>query len=209
MLIIDTETTGLEGYPRDRVLEIGIAELSPDGNIKELYSEVIRYPDIIEFDSNYVNRDGSRGIWVYRNSSLRIEDTLDAEKDLETVVKEVRELVADREVTSYNVPFDFGKFLDHDPWNLKDVCSISFDIMDLATDKVYQLADDDLIDDKGLQKRILWERGDSSYPNKWVRSDDAYRILCPNDSRDVGRMQKHRALDDAVRESYVLLALLG
>lgn len=34
MLIIDTETTGLEGYPRDRVLEIGIAEYDELRSIK-------------------------------------------------------------------------------------------------------------------------------------------------------------------------------
>ena len=93
MLIIDTETTGLEGYPKDRVLEIGIAELTDSGEIRGVYSSVIRYDDIEEYDRNYVNRDGSKGIWVYRNSNLKIEDTLNAEKDLETVVKEVRAFV--------------------------------------------------------------------------------------------------------------------
>lgn len=34
VLIIDTETTGLEGYPRDRVLEIGIAEYDELRSIK-------------------------------------------------------------------------------------------------------------------------------------------------------------------------------
>lgn len=62
MLIIDTETTGLEGCPKDRVLEIGIAELTDSGEIREVYSSVIRYDDIEEYDRNYVNRDGSRGI---------------------------------------------------------------------------------------------------------------------------------------------------
>ena len=60
VLIIDTETTGLSGYPKDRVLEIGIAELE-EGSVKPVYSEIIRYSDIVEFDRKYVNLDGSEG----------------------------------------------------------------------------------------------------------------------------------------------------
>lgn len=100
VLIIDTETTGLEGYPKDRVLEIGIAELE-EGSVKPVYSEIIRYSDIVEFDRKYVNLDGSEGIWIYRNSDLRMEDTLNASKDVERVAAEVREIVSEREVTSY------------------------------------------------------------------------------------------------------------
>ena len=83
-----------------------------------------------------MNLDGSEGIWIYRNYDLRIEDTLNAAKDVETVAAEIREIVSGMEVTSYNVPFDLGKFLYHEPWNLKDVCSVPFDIMDLATKRV-------------------------------------------------------------------------
>lgn len=205
ILIVDTETTGLDGYPKDRVLEIGIAELKDD-SVSKVYSETIRYPDIVEFDKKYRNPNGSEGIWIYRNSDLRIEDTLEAEKDLETVVGEVREIVSGREITSYNVPYDFGKFLDHGPWNLKDICSIPFDIMDLATEKVYSLADDNLIEDKVLQRRLVQEREDSYYPDKWVRSIDAYRVLCPEDPMGLEGM-RHRAIDDAVMEGYILNAL--
>ena len=44
VLIIDTETTGLSGYPKDRVLEIGIAELD-GGSVRPVYSEIIHYSD--------------------------------------------------------------------------------------------------------------------------------------------------------------------
>ncbi len=207
MLIIDTETTGLEGYPKDRILEIGIAELTDSGEIREVYSSVIRYDDIEEYDRNYVNRDGSKGIWVYRNSDLKIQDTLDAEKDLEIVVKEVRKIVDGKEITSYNVPFDFGRFLDHEPWCLRDIVVLNVDIMDMATERVYELCDSDSIEDKGLQQRLIWEREDSQYPLKWVRSQDAYRVLCPDDPMKLGK-QSHRALDDAVMEAWILKTLL-
>ena len=205
VLIIDTETTGLSGYPKDRVLEIGIAELE-GGSVKSVYSEIIRYSDIVEFDRNYVNPNGSEGIWIYMNSDLRMEDTLNASKDVERVAAEVREIVSGREVTSYNVEFDFGKFLFHEPWNLKDVCSIPYDIMELATKKVYSLADDDLISDKDLLERLLREREEAYYPNKWIKSIDAYRALCPEDSMGLVGM-RHRAIDDAVMEGWILSAL--
>ena len=206
VLIIDTETTGLRGIPEDRVLEIGIAEYDEvSGNISQVYSEMIRYDDIVDFDSKYVNIDGSRGIWIYRNSDMRMEDTLNAAKDLDTVVREVREIVSGKEVTSYNVKFDFGKFLYQEPWNIRNIVTRKIDIMKLATTTVYELADSDSIDDKGLQERLLREREDSYYPEKWVRSIDAYRVLCPEDPMGLEGM-RHRAIDDAVMEGWILKA---
>lgn len=206
ILIIDTETTGLEGYPRDRVLEIGIAELK-EGSVKLVYSEIIRYPDIVDFDRKYVNPNGSEGIWIYRNSDLRIDDTLNAAKDVEIVVAEVREIVSGREVTSYNVGFDFEKFLYHEPWNLRGIVERKIDIMKLATSRVYELCEADFLDDKELQERLLSEREESYYPEKWVRAIDAYRALCPEDPMGLGGM-RHRAIDDAVMERYILRYIL-
>lgn len=205
VLIIDTETTGLSGYPKDRVLEIGIAELD-GGSVRPVYSEIIHYSDIAEFDRKYVNPNGSEGIWIYRNSDLRMENTLNAAKDVERVAAEVRELVSGREVTSYNVGFDFGKFLFHEPWNLKELCSVPYDIMELATKMVYSLAEDDMIPDKVLQERLLREKEESYHPNKWIRSIDAYRALCPGDPMGLEGM-RHRAVDDAVMEGWILKAL--
>ncbi|WP_400234524.1 exonuclease domain-containing protein [Methanomethylophilus alvi] len=59
VLIIDTETTGLSGYPKDRVLEIGIAELE-GGSVKSVYSEIIRYSDIVEFDTQILRMLSNR-----------------------------------------------------------------------------------------------------------------------------------------------------
>ena len=178
-------------------------ELLDGGSVRPVYSEIIRYSDIVDFDKKYVNLDCSEGIWIYRNSDLRIEDTLDASKDVESVAAEVREIVSGREVTSYNVGFDFGKFLYHEPWNLKELCSVPYDIMELATKMVYSLAEDDMIPDKVLQERLLREREESYYPNKWIRSIDAYRALCPEDPMGLEGM-RHRAIDDAVMEGWVL-----
>ena len=80
------------------------------------------------------------------------------------------------------------------------------DIMKLATSKVYELCESDSLDDKGLQERLLREREESYYPEKWVRSIDAYRALCPEDPMGLEGM-RHRAIDDAVMEGWILKAL--
>ena len=78
--------------------------------------------------------------------------------------------------------------------------------MELATDRVYELADSDFIEDKDLQGRLLRERAESKHPKKWVRSQDAYSVLCPDDPMRLGR-QSHRALDDAIMEAWILKVL--
>ncbi|MCQ2078898.1 MAG: 3'-5' exonuclease [archaeon] len=208
ILVIDTETTGLTGHPKDRVLEIGIAELTSDGEVRPVYGEMIRYDDIVAFDAEYINeKDGEPGCWIYRHSTMDINDTLNAAKDLPTVVSEVRDIVRGRVVTSYNVPFDFGRFLDREPWNLREVVTMFDDVMDLASERVYEMADADSIDDKGLQFYLLKKRDECHYPKCWVRSNEAYKALCPDDPMKVGN-QTHRALDDALMEAHILRALL-
>ena len=114
-----------------------------------------------------------------------------------------QEIVTGREVTSYNVGFDFGKFLYHEPWNLRGIVDRKIDIMKLATSRVYELFEGDSLADKELQERLLREREESYYPEKWVRSIDAYRALCPEDSIRLEKMI-HRAIDDAVMEGWIL-----
>lgn len=132
MLVIDIETTGLFGLPNDRVLEIGIAELVPEhSEVRAVYQAVIHYPDIWEF----VETNGP--VWVFGNSSLKMEDVIQSEKSLEQVIREVREIVNEvreivegKAVTAYNIPFDFKKFLFFPPWDMKGLVEIMPDIMD-------------------------------------------------------------------------------
>lgn len=207
MLIIDTETTGLRKTPDrpDRVLEIGIAELNEmTGEITPVYNELIRYPDFKEFVDHYEKT--YEEVWILHNTDMRVEDILTADKDLPTVMREVREIVRGKVVTSYNVPFDFGKFLNRPPWYLGFLVAVKFDIMDKATEEVRRRAKADEIPDKQLQKRLLdeWKyHGD----DKWVRSLDAYKVLCPDDPAGREGVQTHRALDDAIMEAHILKAM--
>lgn len=208
VLIIDTETSGLQGYPMDRVLEVGIAEFDElSGRISPIYSELIRYDDITEFDSKYLNPDGSKGLWVYRNTDMTVEDTLNAEKDLEAVAEEVRSIVRGKAVTAYNTGFDFGRFLYHEPWGLRWITASAYDIIDLATEKAMRMARYGLIADKGLQERLMAQQ--LADPGRWVRCQDAYDALCPEDPMGLRSGQKHRALDDALMEGWILKAVFS
>lgn len=204
MLIIDTETTGLIGYRSDRVLEIGIVsfdEITRD--VKPLYSSMVRYPDMDAYIKDYERRNGP--IWAFQNTSLDPGDIKENGKDIDEVVLDFIRIVHGKAVTSYNVPFDFGKFLDYEPWNAKKWCVQWHDIMDLATKRVKDLARADALRNKELQSRLIDEWYE--FPGKWVRSIDAYNALCPNDPAGSKRRQTHRALDDAIQEAYVLKAI--
>ncbi len=205
VLIIDTETSGLKGYPKDRVLEIGIAEYDErTGEVREVYSSMVTYPDLKEHCDKKERTEGP--IWIFRHSDLSLEKILAEGKDVSLVAEEVRNIVRNQRVTAYNVDFDFSKFLLKEQWNLD--CIIAYDIMVLATDRVYDLAEDNLIEDMELQRRLLNERETCGQEDKWIRSIDAYRALCPEDPMKLEKMQ-HRAMDDAVMEGWVLKALVN
>lgn len=199
MMIIDTETTGLTGYPVDRVLEVGICELTDDMEVVPVYNALINYPDIRSF----CEKNGP--IWVIENTDMTIEALEGSPVGISDAVAQVRDILEGKEATSYNVPFDFGRFLDRRPWDIRSCCSVPYDIMDLATRRVHSMADSDLIADKKLQRRLLadWD----IWPDKWIRSIDAYCALCPGDPVHRAGSQSHRALDDAVQEAYILKSL--
>lgn len=201
--IIDLETTGLDGYPTDAVVEVGIARYDQiGGRVEPVYGRVINVPGIRERDAKTVNRDGTRGCWVFNNTSLTIEDVENSEYTLDKVAGEVRSLLLGQFVTSYKIGFDFGSFLDYSPWMLYNVAYPTKDIMDVATKCVKKMAEQDAIEDKSLQRALLddWERR----PEKWIRSEVAYRILCPDDPAGINMKQTHRALDDAVMEGWIM-----
>ena len=203
MLIIDTETTGLHGHPRDRVLEIGIAELNEETlKVEPVYNALVRYRDQDAFFADYRKKCGP--IWIFDHTDMTPEEIAEKGKDIDQVVADVRSIVYGKAVTSYNVPFDFGRFLYYDPWNLSEICKVPFDIMDEATFAVRNRAEDGKIENKALADRLLWEWED--FPEKWLRSADAYAALCPEDPAGIGE-QKHRALDDAIQEAYILAAV--
>ena len=59
---------------------------------------------------------------------------------------------------SYNVGFDFGKFLYYEPWNLRGIVERKIDLMKLASARVYELCEEVLLRIRSSRKGCL-ERG--------------------------------------------------
>jgi len=110
---------------------------------------MVAYPNLKEHCEEKGRIEGP--VWIFRHSDLSLEKILAEGKDVLLVAEGVRSIVLNRRVTAYNVPFDFFKFLLDEPWNLD--CIMAYDVMGLATDRIYDMADYDLIEDKGLQRR--------------------------------------------------------
>lgn len=110
--VLDTETTGLKGYPTDLVLEICINEINLTNlNYKTVFNEVIGY-NVTKWNNNL------RNAWIFSNSSLSIDDiknAIPASKSKQKITK----LLSNQYVTSFNFKFDFDKFLYKEPFNLK------------------------------------------------------------------------------------------
>lgn len=207
VLIIDIETTGLRGLPIDRVLEVGICEYDEcERTITPIYGEIIRYEDMDGFKVHYESFY-NEPMFIFDEGHLTVEDCMYAAKSLDTVVEDVRGIVHGDTITSYNTNFDFNKFLYHEPWGLDEITLRPFDIMVMATRHVKEMAMNDRVEDKELQDRMLrmWENN----PDRWIRSLDAYRSLCPDDPIGLSGVQSHRALDDAIMEAHILDAIFS
>ena len=114
--VIDCETTGLGGHPRDLILSIGISEVDViNQTVDPFYNRVLGY-DIKEHE-NVINED----TWIFNNSPLSLEDIQFAYNNgqkAEDVAKEFNELMEGKWIAMYNKDYDYGKFLAHLPFNL-------------------------------------------------------------------------------------------
>ncbi len=179
------------------MVEVAVSQLcEATYTVKPVYSAVIHYPDIDRF----------KDAWVFGHTDLTVDDVKGSMKTIGDVAFDLRRILHGREVTAYNVPFDFGKFLYREPWDLEGEFTVPYDIMDKATNLVWHLASEDLIEDKKIQCRLLqdWE----DFPGKWVRAIDSYKVLCPDDPVGLDGIQTHRAQTDTIQEAYILRACL-
>ena len=176
--IIDTETTGLSGAPRDHVVDIGVAALNlSTGHISEEYSAIVGY-DISTWDEEHKNA------WIFKNTDLRLDDLASATP--QPVVRyHIAQILNNARVTSYNTEFDFGRFLNQEPWSMTiQECP---DIMITAAEVVR----------------------DRSHPGgRYPRLIHSYNALCPDDPVKINGNQHHRALSDAVVAAHVLRRLI-
>ena len=179
--VIDTETTGLNGYPEDLVIEIGVAEVDTDE-----FTVEPAFESLVGYDTDQWC-DRWKESWIFSHSTLNLKDLKNAPR-LKDVVDQVRYLLVGENVTSYNMPFDFRKYLDRKPWYLKKYGCVKMpDIMEAAAD--------------------YFKEPSPFGGYRWPRLERTYRALCKDDPAGINNKQEHRALSDAIAAGYVLLAL--
>lgn len=180
--VLDTETTGLEGAPKDVVVDIGICRVSlRHGTVEDIYSSVLGY-DVDEWD------DYRRNAWIFQNTDMTLDMVADAPHAMD-VIDEVRKLLWHKNVTAYNIAYDMDKFLYREPWDMKGRFTLCNDIM-LAATPVCKVPSEYY----GRQYR---------YP----KLDVAYAKITEGDPADIHGAQTHRALSDARMASYVMIAM--
>lgn len=180
--VLDTETTGLYGAPKDVVVDIGITKVSlRKGTVEDVYSSVLGY-DVDEWD------DYRRKAWIFENTDMTLDMVADAPPAMK-VIDDVRRILKDKDVTSYNIRYDMDKFLYQEPWDLRGTFKPCFDIM-LAAKDVCKLPSQYY----GREYR---------YP----KLDYAYSNIVEGDPAGINGKQDHRALSDARMASYLMITM--
>ncbi|MCG3226682.1 MAG: 3'-5' exonuclease [Candidatus Heimdallarchaeota archaeon] len=112
--VVDIETTGLDGWPKDYVVEIAIMRANVlKQEVEQVYHSVIHH-DISTWDESILDS------WIFKKGIISVDEIKQAKKDLATVSGEVRKLLSNKFVAAYNNAFDFDKFLKHEPWDIND-----------------------------------------------------------------------------------------
>jgi len=180
--VIDTETTGLDGGPKDLVVDIGICSADIiNGTVKDVYSSVVGY-DVTDWEEHRTKA------WIFENTDLTLDEVA-AARPFFKVKEDVSRHLRGRVVTSYNVPFDMDKFLFREPWHLKGAFNVCTDIMKAATDVC----------------KLPSELYGVSY--RFPKLDHAYKTIVNGDPACIGDKQSHRALSDAKMASYILIEM--
>ncbi|MDR2866369.1 MAG: 3'-5' exonuclease [Methanomassiliicoccaceae archaeon] len=178
--VIDTETTGLDGAPADRIVDIAICRVAlGDDKVETVYSSVVGH------DTSRWSEKLKRS-WIFENTDLTL-DTVDRAPPEEHVVRDVTRILSGANVTSFNTQFDFDKFLYKAPWSLRGRFT-QFRCIMMASKNVCRLP--------GLYD-------DYKYP----KLEEAYRMIVKGDPANIGGKQAHRALSDAVMASHILIEL--
>ncbi|MCQ2070075.1 MAG: 3'-5' exonuclease [archaeon] len=216
ILVLDTETTGLEGaryiddptmdrffkcsrveqmggYDAldwklygDLVVDIGICEVSLS---KGTVKDV--YSAIVGYDTDSWTQEMEES-WIFENTDLTVDQVRNG-VPFSQVRKEVRDVIKGRWLTTYNVQYDLDKFLYRFPWNVKGLFNEVRDIMFSAKD-VCKL------------KSPLYGVKEYRYP----KLDYAYKtILKGEDPAGINGVQDHRALSDARVASHLMIKMFN
>ncbi len=177
--MIDTETSGLYGFPRDRVFEVGICSYNiQTGAIEREYNTVIKY-------NSAELTDEQKNAWIFKHSSLDLSDVYNG-TDINTVVNELKSLLSGQRVTMYNVAYDLGKFLRYEPFSLESMGIILQPcLMEFCTPIC------------NIRHRY--------HGLKYPRLKEAWKLLT---GKELNKFVGHRAVDDAYYSAEILSVLV-
>ena len=168
--VLDIETTSLLGaWAGGKVLEVGIARLCLDtGKIYPEYSQIISH-DLTPEEQN---------CWCFQNTDLTPQDVESSPVGPVKAAMDLYLRYRDCLFTSYNVEFDFNRYLNQPPYTFKPA---------MAPDIMLTISDD--------------------YNNGfWLKAQESYDMLCQDNPAGLPEgKERHRALDDAVCEAWILL----
>ena len=192
--VIDIETTGLDGWQRNHVVEISIMKANlTKQKIEQVYHNLIHY-DITKWDEK------TKNAWIFKKGIIKLDEIQSAKKDIKEVSNEVRKILTGKFISAYNNNFDFDKFLLHEPWNINpETCKIRIApcIMLATTDYIKiptKYKKRKLVNLSEARKHLLNENTTSIINNKEIE-----KIV-----REYG---VHRANCDAFYSACVLLEL--
>ena len=210
ILVLDTETTFYHNnHDTEDIVEIAICEIDTKTNsITKIYDEVIGY-DLS--DKYWEELDD---IWIFNNSTLNKSDvdirSNNKVKPIDLVVKEVREIIKHRTITSYNVAFDFGQFLRKTPWYIDNLKDPKFSDQKERLD--FTLADCIMLSARDVCKMP------GRFGYKYPKLDEAIHILKINPSNYnidehtqkalANPLSRHRAFYDCVYAAMVLIEIM-
>lgn len=180
LYVIDTETSTSS-------FENG----EPNGHIVEIGIARLNTEtrEITPFYVGILDDPGCDGTeWVFRNTDLTLDDVRGGEPR-ESVDRYLSSLLGGCGVTSYNVPFD-RTMMERD---------LPLTASAVRWGPCLMLACAEIPD---IPRN---HAGQGHYPT----AEASYNFLCPDDPRDLNGRERHRALEDAMMEAHILLALIG
>lgn len=181
VVVVDLETTGLAGWPYDYIVNVGVVGVDLyNGVVVDLYSSNVGYPEAAGWPSRL------KDSWIFRNGMMTLQEVINGPAE-QSVMMDLQKILRKFPATSYNVNFDFGRFLDYKIISTKQLCCL----MEAAAQCPL------------IPKDRKHETG-KSYP----KLETCYNILCPDDPADVDGKQKHLGLEDARMAGHVLIKLM-
>ena len=192
--VVDIETTGLDGSPKYYVVEIALMRVNI---LKQIITQV--YHTVIHYNTNEWDEE-TKNAWIFKQGVLSVDDIQNAEKDLNTAIEEVQQILRGKYITAFNNAFDLEKFLYKEPWNINE------DSNKTKTAPCLMLSASEFLRPSGRKhKNRIYNLAYST--KKLVSSESDYVKINKGLEERISEFEAHRANYDAFYSACILLEL--